>query len=183
MSAYRVGWLIAAGALALVVMVAAMGAFAGLTTFISAAAILVVLVMVVTSPWMADATQRWVRTVSGPSEGQMEAVVQALAGANPGLVPFQPLPQVQPATDEQLCQAWCDSYRTLEATTSRRKFIRIVEERGGYLDELERRNPAAFTAWLASGATPAGNPLPFLSLAQIDRPAINWDELIDGQGW
>ena len=54
---------------------------------------------------------------------------------------------------------------SLEATASRRKFMRIVEERGGYLDELERRNPAAFAAWLASGATAAGNPLPYLSLA------------------
>lgn len=233
MNAYRVGWLIAAAALALVGMVAAAalslsnllvlftsfalvgavvvllvrqangprgqrggtrdtllgagvagssaGALAGLTQIIGAAAILLLLVAAATSPWAVGAIRRWMRTVPSPPGTQLDAVVQALACSSPGFVPFQPLPQGPPTTDEQLCEAWCASHRALQVTASRRKFMRIVEERGAYLDELERRNPAGFAAWLASGATAADNPLPYLSLPHLDREAINWDELIGGQ--
>jgi hypothetical protein len=180
MNAYRVGWLIAT--VALVGMLEAASGIADLRQIIGAAAVLLVLV-VAASPWAVSAVRRWVRTVPSPSEGQLDTVVRALAYSNPGFVPFQPRPELQPATDEQLCEAWCDSYRALGATASRRRFLRIVEERRGYLDELERRHPAAFTAWLASGATPAGNPLPHLSQMGIDCEPINWDELIGGQDW
>jgi hypothetical protein len=61
--------------------------------------------------------------------------------------------------------------------------MHLVEERARYLDELERRHPAAFRAWLTADATASGNPLPYLSLANTDPPAINWDELVDGQDW
>lgn len=156
------------------------GAFVGWTQILGAAALLLVLVVAVASPWAIGAIRRWLRTVPSRSEGQLDSVVRALASASPGFVAFQQVPQVQPATDEQLCQAWCASYRTLNATTSRRKFLRIVDERGGYLDELERRNPAAFAAWLASGATAADDPWPHLSQTHLDRQGINWDELIGG---
>ena len=70
--------------------------------------------------------------------------------------------------------------RELPSIASRQRILRIVEERGSHLDEMERRNPEAFTAWLASGASASDNPLPYLSSAHVERAAINWDELIDG---
>jgi hypothetical protein len=124
----------------------------------------------------------WLRTVPRPSDEQLDAAVRALAYSYPGFVPFQPCSEAQPATDEDLCRAWCASYRALQGAASRRTFLRVVGEREGHLDEMERRNPAAFSAWLASGATASDNPLPYLSLAYIEPVVINWDELIDGQG-
>jgi hypothetical protein len=130
---------------------------------------------------LAAAVVYWRGTMPSPPEGQLDLVIRALANANPGFVPLHPYPEVLPATDEALCEAWCSSYRALRAAASRQRILRIVEERGGHLDEMERRNPEAFAAWLASGATASDNPLPYLSLAHVERPAINWDELIDGE--
>ncbi|WP_322937747.1 hypothetical protein [Nocardioides bizhenqiangii] len=149
---------------------------------VGAASILVVLALA--SPMTVRAVRRWLRTGPRPSEGQLDTVVRALATSNPGFVPFQPFRPFQqspPATDEELCRAWCASYGALHSTTSRRKLLRIVEERAGHLDEMEKRNPGTVAAWVASGATAADNPLPYLSLAHIDRGAINWDDLIDGR--
>lgn len=158
-------------------------AFAGMSQIMGATALLLVLLVTVTSPWAVGAIRRWLRALSSPTEGQVESVVRALACATPGLMPFPPLPAGRPTTDEQLCQAWCASYQALEASASHRKHMRIVEARGSYLDELERRNPAAFAGWLASGATPAENPWPYLRQAHDDRKAINWDDLIGEQDW
>lgn len=131
--------------------------------------------------WLVGAVRRWLHTRSRPSEKDLDAVVQALACSGVGFVPFQMFRPELPATDEQLCHDWCDSYRALESTYSGRKFDRIVEDRRRYLDELERRNPAGFAAWLASGATADDNPLPYLSLAHCDHSGIDWDELTGGQ--
>ena len=178
MSKSRIGWRIMAGVLTLVVMLAAGAASpANLWVVLAGFAILGATVVLV------GALRRWLRSMPRPSQAQMDAVVRALANASPGFVPVGlPATQALPSTDEQLCNDWCASYRAMEATYSGRKFTRLVEDRGGYLDELERRNPAGFTAWLASGPTPAENPLPYLSSAHVDGAAINWDELIEGQG-
>jgi hypothetical protein len=188
MSTRRAGWLITAVPLTVVGVFAyvagsSVGVLAGLVAIIGAAAILAVLVFAVTSPWMVKAVRRWLRRTPGRSEGQLDTVLRVLACSGPGFVPLLPLPQVPLPTDSELCQSWCASYRALVAAPSRRKFIRLVEERGSYLDELERRHPAAFRAWFMSDATASGNPLPYLSLADTNPPAINWDELVGGQDW
>ena len=156
------------------------GAFTGLTTIIGPVAILVVLVAVATSPWAVRFVRDWLREVLSSDE-QFDTWLQTLAWASPGLVPFQPFPQVQPMTDQQVCAAWCASYPVLAAAGPRRAYLRVVQERDGYLNELQRRHPAAFAAWLASGATPSSDPLPYLNLPLNDRETINWDELIGGQ--
>ena len=155
------------------------GAFTGLTTIIGPVAVLVVLVAVATSPWAVRFVRDWLREVLSSDE-QFDTWLQTLAWASPGFVPFQPFPQVQPMTDQQLCAAWCASYpaggrRPAPGVPARR------QERDGYLGELQRRHPAAFAAWLASGATPSSDPLPYLNLPLSDRETINWDELIGGQ--
>jgi hypothetical protein len=157
-------------------------AVVGLTTLVGPGALVLAAVLAGGSPWVVDAVRHWTRSVPRPPEHQVDAVVRTLACSSSGLVPFQMVPPAPAKTDEELCRDWCASYRALGATYSGRKFIRIVEERGGYLDELERRNPAGFAAWLASGATAADNPLPYMCLAHVEPLPINWDELIEGQG-
>jgi hypothetical protein len=51
-----------------------------------------------------------------------------------------------------------------------------------YLDELARRNPSGFGAWLASGPQIAGDPMPYLTADHIDAATVDWDELTRGTG-
>jgi hypothetical protein len=61
-------------------------------------------------------------------------------------------------SDRALCRAWRKSYFDLTRSQSLPASLRIVQERQGYLDELERRSPHGLSAWLSSGARAAGNP-------------------------
>ncbi|HET6985798.1 MAG TPA: hypothetical protein VFI00_04245 [Kribbella sp.] len=64
--------------------------------------------------------------------------------------------------DEALCWAWRRSFRLLEAARSATDRLSVVELRQQYLDELHRRCPEGFAAWLAAGARASGNPLPYV---------------------
>lgn len=61
------------------------------------------------------------------------------------------------ATDQQLCATWVATYHALQSATDPHVRARIVALRQDCLDELERRNPSALTAWLASGEGPTGS--------------------------
>jgi hypothetical protein len=64
--------------------------------------------------------------------------------------------------DEALCQAWRRSFLLLQAAATANGHMSIVRQRERFLDELSRRSPQGFAAWLTSGARAAGNPLPYL---------------------
>ena len=178
MTAFEARWLVAIAVLAFVGALTAGAPPALLVALSIGFAIVVGAYLLLTR---RRAVRRWLHTVPPPTEEQIDAVVHALANSNPGFVPLVPRPEVPRATDEQLCREWCESYRALQDTASRRKFLRIVEQRRRHLDEMERRNPAAFAVWLASGATASDNPLPYLRQTNVDRTAIDWDELTGGQ--
>lgn len=69
------------------------------------------------------------------------------------------LPELSTA---ELCRQWRDSYDALRRATSDAHRLRIVLERQRCLDELGRRDPDGFQAWLASAASAAGDPERFL---------------------
>jgi hypothetical protein len=144
-------------------------------------ALVVAFALTATSPRTINTLRRWSGAVR-PSGDQLDAVMHALACSSPGFVPFQRVPTELPATDERLCRAWCASFVALASTYAGGKFIRIVEDRREYLDELDRRNPAGFSAWLASGPTACDNPLPYVSLGHVEPAPINWDDLLEGHG-
>ena len=64
-------------------------------------------------------------------------------------------------SDEELCWAWRRSFARLVHATELEAVALLAEQRRGYLDELERRHPARFAAWISSGARAAGDPTPF----------------------
>ena len=64
--------------------------------------------------------------------------------------------------DAALCLAWRRSFLLLEAAHSVADRMAVVEQRQGYLDELQRRYPKGLASWLGSGARASGNPLPYL---------------------
>jgi hypothetical protein len=111
----------------------------------------------------------------------VETPVPASACTRPEDPRDQPLSELRRLTDEQLCQGWRASYLALQLRPPDAAILETVEERQRFLDELERRNARGLTAWLASGARAAGNPLPYLVDGRTDHHAINWDELIRGQ--
>ena len=64
--------------------------------------------------------------------------------------------------DAALCRTWRRSFVQMGADCSAEVRLTVVDHRRRCLDELERRSPDGFAAWLASGARAAGDPLPFL---------------------
>lgn len=159
---------------------AAAGGLVGLAALMGTPAILLALGVAVASPWATRILGRHVRTET-TTHRRLDPVLRALAWSGVGVVPYWQPPPAAPVTDEQLCRAWCESYRTVCAATSASKVIRVAGWREGYLDELERRHPAGLAAWLASGPSADGDPLAYLGQATEEVPPIDWDALIGGQ--
>jgi hypothetical protein len=74
------------------------------------------------------------------------------------------------ATTAQLCQQWHDTFEDLHQATTPAAQLRIVTARQRCLDELERRDPDGLNAWLASTASPAGDPTRYLRTNQPNTP-------------
>jgi hypothetical protein len=72
-------------------------------------------------------------------------------------------------SEAELCFTWRRSFQALIESTTPAQRQAVVAVRQACLDELERRNPLALSAWLESGPTPAGGPERFLVLGQQDR--------------
>ena len=72
-----------------------------------------------------------------------------------------------------LCDAWKRSFAALMCARTAQQRMVVVEVRAQYLDEMERRCPGGFSAWLASGALAAGGPDRFLAdgaVGEADAP-------------
>ena len=74
------------------------------------------------------------------------------------------------ATTAQLCQQWHDTFEDLHHASTPAAQLRIVTVRQRCLDELERRDPDGLNAWLASTASPAGDPTRYLRMDQSNAP-------------
>lgn len=70
-------------------------------------------------------------------------------------------------TDQELCHAWRVSYvrlrRLQQLPYLSEATVRVAMERSGYLDELERRYPQGFAAWMAAGARAPSDPSRYLT--------------------
>ena len=157
------------------------GAVVGFALLLGEGVLLLVLFLLISSPYAMTAYGRWLSSASKQSAAQLGALVRALAYTSPAYLPVPPPSDVGMLTDDELCQKWRASFLALQAQTSSRQMVRTVVDRERYLDEFERRNPNGFVAWLASGARAPGNPLPYLIGTRYDSPTINWDELTRGQ--
>ena len=157
------------------------GAFVGFAVVLGAGVFLLVLFLLISSPYAVSAYGRWLDSAPTPSAAQIDALAQAFAYTSPEYIPLPPPSDLGMLTDEQLCQGWRSSFLALQQQPSIPQMAGTVAERQRYLDEFERRNPSGFAAWLASGARAPGNPLPYLTKNRVEPPAINWDELTRGQ--
>ena len=89
------------------------------------------------------------------------AVVPAADGADSAL-PGSAGPDPASMTTAELCEAWRDSFRLLSAARSSQQLQRTVVLRQALLDEMASRDSAGLSAWLESGARPAGAPERYL---------------------
>jgi hypothetical protein len=98
--------------------------------------------------------------------------LSSLAGSSQQNTSAEPMPgsALDAVPDDALCLAWRRSFLALQEATTATARANVVMARQSYLDELTRRNPAAMSAWLSSGAGAASSPLPFLGSQGEDPP-------------
>lgn len=180
MTVYRAGWVTAFVVVTLVGAGAAVRATPGAFFMVAALAGWGLLVWS-TSPSAVRAYGRWLRSVPAPSAARLDAVAQAFAHAGVGYVWVPPSPDPLALSDEELRERWRTSCRYLQQPLSMAQVLRAVEQRGRDLDELERRYPGVYAAWLTSAARSLDHLTPDAIEGPSDQAPINWDELTLGR--
>lgn len=120
------------------------------------------------------------RTEAGKASGTRARPRSGHPGPSARPPVWEPTPVVDEVTlevpdmleDADLCLAWCSSYVALQRAETAESRMRLVLVRALYLDELERRNPAALAEWLSSGARAAAPPHAFVR-REDDRSAAS----------
>jgi hypothetical protein len=87
-------------------------------------------------------------------------------------------------SDEALYRAWQISYIRLRrlqrlhqvGARDASQIAHLAHARGRYLDELQRRHPAGFSAWVAGRARSSGDSGPFLMPRSSYRPRLGQQE-------
>ncbi|HSE09355.1 MAG TPA: hypothetical protein VLB29_11880 [Nocardioidaceae bacterium] len=124
----------------------------GLISLLELAGLVVVLALVLTSPKVVTATRRRFGLRAVHDDAPSPTTVASL---NSLTWLERPLSSMD---DPTLCRAWRMSYVALQKPLALPTQVRIVERRRQFLDELERRDPRGFSAWLAAGPRAAGDP-------------------------
>jgi hypothetical protein len=153
--------------------VVAVTAAAGLVTALGWAGLMLLVLVSATHPAVVQMFLRGQEPGGLDGSGQRQDLAPDVAAslrdeAGPGTVTTG-LPEaasVPGLDDESLCQAWRRSFVHLATCRLPSRRLEIVHLRQLYLDELDRRHPAAVQRWLTSGARAASNPMPF-----VERPA------------
>jgi hypothetical protein len=135
---------------------------------------------VVSSPWVIERLERWrgaqaaerprPRAVGGPSALAPESGGEAdtLTAVPVNLALDEMRAKARGLSNSELCREWRRSFVRLESARSFGDRCYVVALRQVYLDEMDRRSPTAFQAWLASGARAAGGPDRYLAVERRD---------------
>lgn len=73
-------------------------------------------------------------------------------------------------SERELCHAWQRTYVQLQRHTDAAWTEHLAQTRRTYLDELQRRDPTGFAAWIASGARAASDPSRYLTTSPPRTP-------------
>ncbi|MDN5796659.1 MAG: hypothetical protein L0H79_13005 [Intrasporangium sp.] len=165
-AAARAGGLTAAATVAVVGLVYAVGPAGLALVGLLAAASPMVVSRARAHPWLArfagsprEASQR-VRTVATRSEPATTAGTGG--GAAVVTISREPAQDLRVLSDTELCYEWRRSFVALQRARLPVRCVTVVQARARYLDEMERRHPAGFHAWLAHGARAASDPTRYL---------------------
>jgi hypothetical protein len=155
-----VGRILRAGARGGLILPAAVG----LIAVLKVTGVLVVLVLVATSPRVsAYLGLRRDTKIDSPGVHPETYSPRVAATSLVGASAIEPAEDLETLDDEALCLAWRRSFPRLEAADTSEDRLVVVEQRQRYLDELHRRSPKGVAAWLAAGARASGNPLPYVA--------------------
>ena len=101
---------------------------------------------------------------AGSHEASAPSSSPSLAGTRETPEPGTPLAPAALAalSDQQLCCLWRHTFWDLHDEETVDERLATVAVRQACLEELERRDPSAFAAWLSSGARASGGPERFL---------------------
>jgi len=124
-------------------------ALGGLCSFLGSAGLLIGILVGLTSP---------------PVVGRGVALLERFGWRSSAVdrPPKDDVERVGQLTTSELCTAWITTGQHLRAASSPAA-LPLVRLRQLYLDELERRDPVGFNAWLASSASASGDPRRFLT--------------------
>jgi hypothetical protein len=153
----------------------------GLAVALDANFLLVALLAALSSPPLVGRYYRWLDSAPRPSGGPFDAALTAMAWASPGYLPVEPagaVGELRLLSDEELCQRWRTSCVALPAQSSMSTRIGAVEERRQLLDEIERRNPAGYWAWITSDGPRQATLLGHLSNTPDSADRVDWDTLL-----
>ncbi len=161
--------------------------FIGLGTLLGApTAVLVVAIVVGGSPYSIRYCRGWLNAHGQPAGSAPQPDRAERSSRSARVLETQPDQAttrhfaLDDLSDEALCLAWRVSFSTLQRAETPSQWLRIVEERAAYLDEIERRTAQGMAAWLASGPRAAGDPSRFvLGDRAAGRAApIDWDNFL-----
>jgi hypothetical protein len=119
-------------------------------------AVLLALVVAISSPWV-------VARVGARPKGAL--------GSGPPVSPLlehrpTPLPDgeevLRAMSNHDLCLLWRRTFVRLQQAADGRELVDVVAVRQSLLDEMDRRCPSALSAWIASGGRAASGPDRFL---------------------
>jgi hypothetical protein len=153
----------------------------GLVALVASVGVLMAILVAATSPRTVRACRRALGSVPRPTQTQLDALARSLAYTNPMFVPFELTFDLRLLNDDQLGHAWRNSENAVSSPSTPRALLRAVEERGRYLDELERRRPSLLMAWLVSDAEEPDSLMLNTAASRPVPSTIDWDELTGGQ--
>jgi hypothetical protein len=135
----------------------------GLIAVLGFAGVLIVVILTVTTPALTARIRARRRVQGNASAVRPEPAILRDPVSSPGDDPAAaPARELSSLHDIELCLLWRRSFLLLETAPTAAVRVSVVELRQQYLDELHRRSPEGFAAWLASGARASGNPFPYV---------------------
>lgn len=125
-----------------------------------------------TPPSPPCAAGLWPRPAGASSRGPAAAPCRATESRLVSRPPGPPLTVLPSLSTWQLCWAWRRSYVHLGSRVSAEGRAQLAELRRGLLDELQRRDPAAFARWFPT-ARAASDPARYFCRADADHGPVH----------
>ncbi len=136
---------------------AALMALLGLGSVFGALAVVAGVLLLVLAPWCLSLVARLLTGRMGSDKSEVPREKQPAAK-----VPAQDL------DDATLLRAWRASSQALSWIGSQKEWLSLAKRRQEYLNELEKRDPRGFAAWLATNPEMDGDPTSFFHKSAPD---------------
>ena len=168
-----VTWSATVGALILGTSAAALTGFA---LVFDVGAWVLALCVILSCPWCLRSYYGWLDSAARRPGPQLHAGTAVLPDPIPAPVIVDIVRNLRTLTDEQIRAAWLATSRRVHGPGPVEEQAQAVHLRQTLLDEIERRNPECFHAWLTSSENEC-DPIPMKDQGS-SRSAVDWDALL-----